>query len=218
MALEETNTEIFDSLDQLDAYLKKSSSTEDDIDILKADKEKEKEDDDDDDDDETDEKKENPFDKSISDLEAIINDTPILKAVVDNLDHLNSYTEKMEEKFTKSLSQVVGVMKSMADGSGKNAEMLKSIQDEVIKIGNTSIPAPGIQNQVQLDHVLFKSVADKKDVKINPTFVKSIILKGIMENKVGAGEITRLELGTSFDKLAPATQNFVKSYLEGGKA
>ena len=199
---------VFKDIDELDAFLKSH-----DDDLIKANG---KNDDDEDEDD--DEKEEEGMEKSadIDDLQDEIDSSPILKAVVDNLDYLNESVEAISGNLLTSVEKLTTIVKSLAGQDVKTNDLLKSVQDDIAKIGNQPVAARGVQDQIELNNVLLKSLGNKKNVRIDNNIIKATMLKGAMENRISSGDVTKFELGAPLETLETRTQNFIKSSLEGG--
>lgn len=211
----EIQEKVFKSIDEIQDYLK-SCVEEDELDnednsLIKADVDVEIEDDDDEDDEDMEKSKKKKYKKS---EEFDVDASPILKAVAESND---LQTERIEA-LTKAVSSLADLVKSSETKNKENEEIIKSLKEEVDKIGSQPVGTPGVKDANDIaNSVMIKSLSDKP-MRISKPIVQEIILKGIKENKIDSLEIDRFEMtpGANISTLQKSTQDYVMLNLKGG--
>jgi len=200
---------VFDDIDDVQFYLKslveEDSLDSDDDYLLKS---KDNDEDDDEEDDDEKEEDDDDMEKSID-----INAAPILKAVSRS----NDLNAKRIEQLTKSVESLTGIIKSF---SLEKEEMIKSIQNDVKKIGDTPINAQGVRNANEISNsVMIKSLGNLDEpVRISRPVITGLLLKGIQTGEIDRMEIDKFEMtpGSGMGTLQKSTQNYIIKNIQGG--
>lgn len=209
--MENTNEKVFKSIDEIQNYLKSCVEEDDDDMLIKADADIDVEDDDDDDEDEEKMEKGKKYKKS-EDIN--IDASPILKAVVESND---LQTERIEA-LTKAVSTLADLVKSSEGKNKENEEIIKSLKDEVEKIGNQPVGTPGVKDVNDISNAVIVKSLSNEPMKISKHIVQGILLKGIKEQKIDSLEIDRFEMtpGSNISTLQKSTQDYIMLNLKGG--
>jgi hypothetical protein len=220
-AFDESLNEISDLLksnDSVDELLEKASKDPAYKEkIKKAMSKMDKEEGDEEEEEEEEEKVKKSIDETLDNVSEefydVIDAVPVLKSLTKIVKNMAG--EILELK--KSIDDNAVITKSLAKIATNEALMLKSINDEIEKIGDQPLPVKG---QISREQILNKSFGAEQPEKptYNRDLVKNILLKSVELGEIESKEIGRWELGGyRMETLSPIALGILKSKLEGGK-
>jgi len=167
------------------------------------------------------------LDNIIDDNEEVIDAVPVLQALTGTMQTIIKSIDKIESKINDSLQKSerqAEITEALAEVVSEQAEMVKSIEENIELFGEEAGDIPGMEGQQQARQTIQKSQVEGasdlfKSVKsLGANMIKSLALQGVKDKKINMLHFSKFEQdGSNLKHFTPNELNYINNQAGGNE-